>query len=126
LRVGKGTEFMTGPREGVDHRQLAAEMPQVRAQLDYIDQTLFEVSPAVFATLIDLRPDSGNHASHLVITKVEKSKLRSDIDVQFGGQLNWKHANYTIASARIVRDSKTGSCPSKAICSERAGVRTGG
>jgi hypothetical protein len=74
---------MTGPREGVDHRQLAAEMPQVRAQLDSIDQTLFEVSPAVFATLIDLRPDSGNHASHLVITKVEKSKLRSDIDVQF-------------------------------------------
>lgn len=99
-------------------------MPQVRAELDYTDQTLFEVSPAVFATLIDLRPDSKNHASHLVITKVEKSRLLSDINVQFGAQLNRKHANYMIASARIARDSTTGSCPSKAICSERAGVPT--
>jgi hypothetical protein len=78
-----GTEFMTGPREGVDYKQLAAELPQIRAELDFIDQTIFEVSPAVFATLIDLRPDSKNHASHLVITKAEKSKLLSDYSIWF-------------------------------------------
>jgi len=49
------TEFMAGPRDGVDYGKLAAELPQIRAELDYIDQALFEISPAVFATLLGAR-----------------------------------------------------------------------
>lgn len=45
--------FIGGPKKGVDYSKLGAEMPQIRAQLDFIDQALFEVAPSVFATLID-------------------------------------------------------------------------
>lgn len=48
--------FIGGPKEGVDYSKLGAEMPQVRAQLEYIDHALFDVSPMIFATLIDMKP----------------------------------------------------------------------
>src|SRR6266699_2637922 len=41
--------FIGGPKPGVDYDELAAEMPKVRAKLDYLDRTLFDVAPLVFA-----------------------------------------------------------------------------
>jgi hypothetical protein len=60
-----GSAFVGGPKEGVDYSKLGAEMPQIRAQLEFIDHALFDISPMIFATLIDMKPDSKNHASHL-------------------------------------------------------------
>lgn len=73
-RMGEiSSAFIGGPKDGVDYSKLAAEMPQLRAGLDFIDQALFEATPMVFATLIDTKADSKGHASHLIITKEEKS-----------------------------------------------------
>jgi hypothetical protein len=36
--------FIGGPKDGVDYSKLAAEMPQIRGELDYIDQSLFEAA----------------------------------------------------------------------------------
>ena len=41
--------FIGGPKEGVDYSKLAAEMPKLRGELDFIDQSLFEATPLVFA-----------------------------------------------------------------------------
>jgi hypothetical protein len=46
---------LSPPKPGVDYSKLAAEMPEIRGQLDFIDHALFEASPGVFATLIDLK-----------------------------------------------------------------------
>src|ERR1700680_4298263 len=98
-----GTAFMGGPKTNVDYGELAAEMPQIRAELDYTDKTLFEAMPLVFATLIDMKADSKNRANHLIITKVEREKLIADLNMAFGTKLDLKNQNYTVSSAIVLR-----------------------
>ncbi len=44
--------------------------------MEDIDKTIFtNVTPLVFATLIDRKPDSRNHVSHVVITKAQRADL---------------------------------------------------
>jgi hypothetical protein len=103
-RMGEiAAEFMGGPKQGVDYSKLAAEMPQIRGQLDYIDQSLFEAAPLVFATLVDMKADSKGHASHLIITKEEKADLISKLNDSFGDKLDQKNQNYTVSAASVLR-----------------------
>jgi hypothetical protein len=76
--------FAEGPKDGVDYKGLATLMPQIRAQLDYLDNTMFEASPLVFATLISDVPDSQGHASHLVISCDDRKRLVDHIDSSCG------------------------------------------
>ena len=104
-RMGEiGGEFIGGPKEGVDYGKLGAEMPKLRAQLEFVDQTLFEATPPVFATLIDMKEDSKGHASHLIITKEEKAKLIEELNDSFGAKLDQKSPNYTVGAASVLRD----------------------
>lgn len=96
--------FIGEPRDGVDYSKLAAEMPQIRGELDFIDHSLFEATPAVFATLIDMKEDSKGHASHLIITKEEKTRLISKLDDSFGAKLDQKDQNYTVSAATVLKD----------------------
>jgi hypothetical protein len=95
--------FIGGPKEGVDYSKLGAEMPEIRAELDFIDQSLFEATPLVFATLIDMKEDSKGHASHLIITKEDKARLISKLDDSFGAKLDQKDQNYTVSAATVLR-----------------------
>ena len=103
-RMGEvGSEFIGGPKEGVDYSKPAAEMPKLRGELDFIDQALFEATPSVFATLIDMKEDSKGHASHLIITKEEKAKLIEKLNDSFGAKLDQKNQNYTGSVASVLR-----------------------
>ncbi|HEY7306276.1 MAG TPA: hypothetical protein VH601_19280 [Bryobacteraceae bacterium] len=99
-----GTAFIGGPKPGVDYGTLAAQMPQIRALIEYIDKGLLEASPAVFMTLIDMRQDSQNHVSHLVITKAERAKLIDNLKRNFGEKLNQKSPNYTVGTASLLNE----------------------
>ena len=83
--------FAKGEQPGVDYTGLAANMPKIRAQLDFIDRTAFEASPLVFATLISDVPDTQGHASHLIITCEERKRLIEHIEGFFGAALNEKN-----------------------------------
>jgi len=98
-----GSAFLVGPQQGVDYGKLRVEMPQIRAELEYIDRGLFEAAPLVFATLIDQRPDSKNHVSHLTITRAERAKLISDLTGSFGAKLNQKEQNFTVSAASVLK-----------------------
>lgn len=98
-----GSAFIGGPKADVDYGKLGAEMPQIRAQLEYIDKALFEASPMVFATLIDMKADSKGHASHLIITKEERAKLIDDLNTDFGKKLDAKDQNYTVSAASVLK-----------------------
>jgi len=97
------SDFIGGPKNGVDYSKPAAEMPQIRGELDFIDQSLFEATPGVFATLIDMKEDSKGHASHLIITKEEKARLISKLDDSFGAKLDQKDQNYTVSAASVLK-----------------------
>jgi hypothetical protein len=96
--------FIGGPRDGVDYSELAAEMPKIRGELDFIDHSLFETTPTVFATLIDMKEDSKGHASHLIITRDERASLISKLDDSFGAKLDQKDQNYTVSAATVLKD----------------------
>jgi len=96
--------FIGGPTEGVDYGKLAAEMPTIRGELDFIDQSLFEATAGVFATLIDMKADSKGHASHLIITKEDKARLISKLNDSFSAKLDQKDQNYTVSAAAVLRD----------------------
>ncbi|MFZ0863806.1 MAG: hypothetical protein WCA27_26625 [Candidatus Sulfotelmatobacter sp.] len=96
--------FVAGPEEGVDYGKLAAEVPEIRARNDYIDQSLFESTPLIFATLIDPKEDSKHHTNHLIITKAERAKLIDDITTDFGAKLERKDQNFTIGAAKALKD----------------------
>lgn len=95
--------FIGGPKPNVDYAKLGADMPKIRARLDFIDNALFESSPLVFSTLIDMKADSKGHASHLLITKAEREGLIKQIDTDFGSKLDEKDANYGVSSAAILK-----------------------
>ena len=87
----------------MDYSKLAAEMPQIRGELDFVDQSLFQAIPSIFGTLIDMKADSKGHASHLIITKEEKAGLISKLDNSFGAKLDQKGQNYTVSAASILK-----------------------
>jgi hypothetical protein len=96
------SQFAAGPKPNADYGKLAAEMPKISATLEYLDETLFKATPAVFASLIDMKEDSQGHASHLVITKAERQKLIHDIKATFGSKLSAKNQNYTVSTASVL------------------------
>lgn len=95
--------FIGGPKDGVDYSKLAAEVPQIRGELEFIDKSLFEAAQGVFATLIDIKEDSKGHASHLIITKEQKATLISKLDDSFGAKMDQKDQNYTVSAASVLK-----------------------
>jgi hypothetical protein len=95
--------FLSGPKPGVDYGKLAAEMPKMRAELEYVDHSLFEAIPLIFATLINPKPDSKNHVNHLIITKSERAKLIDDLNGDFGPKLDQKDQNFTVSAASVLK-----------------------
>jgi TonB family protein len=98
------TVMLAGPKPEVDYGKLAAEMPKARAKLEYIDETLLYATAAITYLLVDQRPDSQNHLSHLIITKAERAKLLSDLNSDFGDKLNQPNQNYTVSAAKLLND----------------------
>jgi hypothetical protein len=98
------TAFLGGPKPGVDYKALAAEIPQIRARLDFIDRTTVEdMAPLVSLTLLDLREDSHQRVTHLIITKAEREKLMDDMALLFGPKLDEKNPYFTVAAAIILK-----------------------
>jgi hypothetical protein len=98
------TTMAEGPKPGVDYAAVAAEMPKLRAQLEYLDKTEYQASPLVFATLLSNRPDSQNHMSHMVITRDQRKRLLDQIEIAFGDKLKDEHAIYAVAEMQLFRD----------------------
>jgi hypothetical protein len=96
--------MLQGPKDGVDYSKMASEIPELRAKLDDIDNSILKVTPAVFMTLIDSRPDSQNHLSHLIITRAERAELLDYINSAFGEKLSQKNPPYLVGVAVVLRD----------------------
>jgi hypothetical protein len=97
------SKFIAGPKPGVDYQALAAKMPELRAELDATLKGVFEASPLVFMTLLDMKPDSQGHVSHLIITKQEKADLLSDLDIILKDQPEQGDHDYYISAAMVLR-----------------------
>lgn len=96
-------QFMSGPKEGVDYQALAAKVPEIRAELDESRKALFNAAALVFMSLIDMKPDSEGHTSHLLITKAEKVDLQNQLEILLKGVPEKGDKDYYISAAMILR-----------------------
>jgi len=95
--------FLSAPKPGIDYSKMAARMPEITATLEYIDESIFKMMVLVFALLIDEKPDSKGHMSHLNITKAQRQKLIDNINGLFGSSLEKKDKNWTVSSAALLK-----------------------
>lgn len=91
------------PEPGVDYSKMAARMPEITAEVEYIDESIFQSMVMVFALLIDDKPDKDGHMSRLRITKAERKKLIDNINGYFGESLNNKKRTWTVGSAVLLK-----------------------
>jgi hypothetical protein len=57
----------------------------------------------VFALLIDEKPDSEGHMSHLNITKAQRQKLIDNINDLFGERVDKENKTWTVSSASLLK-----------------------
>ena len=77
--IDVSTTMLKGPKPSNDYSDELGAEASARAGLDSDDHALLAASALVFMTLEDMRPDSKNHVSHLIITRAERDDLVSDI-----------------------------------------------
>ncbi len=93
------------PEPGVDYGKLTARVPQLRALLEYSDESLFKMTPGFCLALFDeTRTDSKGNIDHRIITRSQRRSLIRHIDRLFGKRLDAKDAGYRIQSAAIMKD----------------------
>jgi hypothetical protein len=93
----------TDPKPGVDYSKMVATMPKITATIEYIDESIFQSMVLVFALLIDEKPDSVGHMSHLNITKAQRQELIDSINNLFGKSLDKENKNWTVGSAALLK-----------------------
>jgi hypothetical protein len=96
-------KFMAGPKKGVDYQALAVKMPEIRAELDDSRKAVFEAAALVFMTLIDQKPDSQGHVSHLLITKAEKADLQDQLNIMLKDEPDKGDHDYYVSAAMVLR-----------------------
>jgi len=96
-------KFMAGPKEGMHYQALAAKVPEIRAELDAAGKAVFEATPLIFMTLIDQKPDSQGHFSHLLITKDEKADLEDQLAIMLKDVPDKGDQDYYISAAMVLR-----------------------
>jgi len=101
--IDMNTTFLGGTKPGVDYSALAAKLPQLRAELENDQKAVFEATPLIFMTLIDPKPDSQDHVSHLLITKAEKTDLQEELGIMLKGQSEEGDHDYYISAAMVLR-----------------------
>lgn len=96
--------MLAGPEPGVDYGKIAAHVPEVTAQLDFINKTLFTGAPLVSLFLVSQKPDSKNRLSHLGITRKEAQTVIHRLQAEFGKSMDSKNQSWTTSSASLLRD----------------------
>lgn len=103
-QIGDGcTAMMEGPKPNVDYGQIAAGLPKINAQVEFIDQGIFKTAPAVFATLIQTeKTNSHGGADHLIITTTERGDLVQQIKLAFDDKINERNQNGIVSAASVL------------------------
>jgi hypothetical protein len=95
------------PAAGVDYKAMGDDVPKILGLLQDFDHTLYDITPVVFATLVEgdaLSEDehaaqSSAQSKRLTITKAQRDALVKSLDDGFGKKLDGEKQNYLVGSA---------------------------
>lgn len=102
--INTASVFISGPKPNIDYDALLARTPQLTAKNDYLDEMTFDVGKLVSVSLIDMRPDSQGHASHLILSDDQRRRMLDTIETLFRSTADNKDKNYTTSAAWLVHD----------------------
>jgi hypothetical protein len=72
--------------------------------MQWIEHSLFQATPLIFAMLIADKPDSQGRMSRLRITRAERDHLLQSLLLSFGNKMEAAEQNYIVSSATVLRD----------------------
>lgn len=93
------TQFMAGPKPGVNYGKLAAQAPKITASLEYIDESLYKATPMLCLMLYDAKAvDAKGNINGFLISSNEKRQLLDRLTLAFGKELDSKNQSYLVGS----------------------------
>jgi hypothetical protein len=100
--------ILSGPAPGVNYGAMTARAPELTAEVEQIDKSMFTISQAIFFALVDEgRVAADGNLHHLILTKKDRTDIVQTIDTAFGQTLNDKNANYIVSAAWAIKTGLT-------------------
>jgi hypothetical protein len=97
--------MLSGPEPGVNYGAMAARAPELTAQVEQIDKTMFTMSQPLFLALVDegrVEAADGN-LHHLILNKKDRAGVVHAIDTAFGRSLDNKNATSIMNAAWAIK-----------------------
>jgi hypothetical protein len=96
--------LLAGPEPGVNYGKFTARAPELTAQAEDIDKSIFTMAQAMFFALVDeARVGADGNLHHLILTKKDRASMVQLIDKIFGPTLEDKNASRIVSSAWVIK-----------------------
>jgi hypothetical protein len=92
--------ILSGPKPGINYGEMSAHAPELTAEVEQVDKSMFKMAQAMFFALVDdrrLGPDGNLH--HLLLTKKDRDAMIQLIDKVYGSTLEDKNASSIVSAA---------------------------
>jgi hypothetical protein len=84
----------------VNYGEMTAPAPELTAQVEQIDKSMFSMSQPLFLSLVDEgRVDADGNLHHLILNKKDRADIVHTIDTTFGQSLDDKNATNIVNAA---------------------------
>jgi hypothetical protein len=96
--------MLSGPEPGVNYGAMAARAPELTAQVEQIDKTMFTMSQPLFLALVDEgRVEADGNLHHFILNKKDRADMVHTIDTAFGRSLDDKNATSIVNAAWAIK-----------------------
>jgi hypothetical protein len=96
--------ILSGPEPGVNYGAMAAHAPELTAQIEQIDKSMFDMAKAMFFALVDdRRVAADGKLYHLLLSKKQRAAMVQLIDKVFGRSLESKDASSIVSAAWAIK-----------------------
>ncbi|MDI3564209.1 hypothetical protein [Bradyrhizobium sp. Arg816] len=96
--------MLSGPAPGVNYGAMTARAPELTAQVEQIDKTMFTMSQPLFLALVDEgRVEADGKLHHLILNKKDRADIIHTIDIAFGQSLDDKNATSIVNAAWAIK-----------------------
>jgi hypothetical protein len=96
--------MLSGPAPGVNYGAMTARAPELTAQVEQIDKSMFSMSQALFLALVDEgRVEADGNLHHLILNKKDRVDMVHTIDTAFGRSLDDKNATSIVNAGWAIK-----------------------
>ncbi|WP_316229219.1 hypothetical protein [Bradyrhizobium sp. SZCCHNR1070] len=96
--------MLSGPATGVNYGAMTARAPELTAEVEQIDKSMFKMSqPLFFALVDDGRVEADGNLHHLILNKKDRADIIRTIDTAFGQSLDDKNATSIVNAAWAIK-----------------------